>query len=222
MKDNSTEDSEVSKDLIVPKQHELSAIFDEISEPAFIDGEFETSVESIQELDIPDDKVELSSDVMSAIGSGAVGAAAAGSLATAAGASTLLGSTSLASVLGGVFVTTTPIGWVVGAAVAAGAAGYGISKLINSINKDDESYLKLEHSTADFKSRDTNGFYDIAKSLLSDVIDDEQIKDNVNDIEIVKSTQYNLHTKELENLLSNALEKDQISVAGKQLHPFSF
>jgi hypothetical protein len=39
--------------------------------------------------------------------------------------------------LGGVFVTATPVGWVIGSAVVAGAAGYGISKLVRSGGKQD-------------------------------------------------------------------------------------
>jgi len=181
MKNNSTESSGVSKDLTVTKQHEISVIFDENIDTAFIDGEFESSFEDHQKNDIPDDKVEISSDVVSAIGGGAVGAAAAGSIATAAGASTLLGSTSLASVLGGVFVTTTPIGWVVGAAVAAGAASYGIGKLIKSINKDnvrDEYSKKLEIRILDLKSLGNNELQIIElKNLLLSAIENKQISE---------------------------------------------
>lgn len=71
-------------------------------------------------------------------GSGAAGgAAAASALASAAGVTTLLGSTTLANVLGGVLVTTTPVGWVVGCGIAGGLAGYGIAKLIKSGGKQD-------------------------------------------------------------------------------------
>ncbi|HRG46206.1 MAG TPA: hypothetical protein PLG41_08400 [Leptospiraceae bacterium] len=65
------------------------------------------------------------------------GAAVAGTVATVAGASTLLGSTTLGSVLGGIFVTSTPVGWVVGAAAAGGALSYAAIKLIKSGNKSD-------------------------------------------------------------------------------------
>lgn len=73
------------------------------------------------------------------VGGGAIaGGLAAAPLASAAGASTLLGSTTLASFLGGVFVTTTPIGWVVGAALAGGAAAYAIASLVHSGGEQDE------------------------------------------------------------------------------------
>lgn len=84
------------------------------------------------------DKVGVLGEVLSTTGGVAGGAAAAGTLASAAGASTLLGSTSLASALGGIFVTATPVGWVVGAAAIAGAAGYGIAKLVRSGSKQDQ------------------------------------------------------------------------------------
>jgi hypothetical protein len=84
------------------------------------------------------DKVGVLGEVLTGVTGGAAGAAAAGTLASAAGASTLLGSTSLAGALGSVFVTATPVGWVLGAAAFAGAVGYGISKLVRSGSKHDQ------------------------------------------------------------------------------------
>ncbi|MCY1366411.1 hypothetical protein D9M69_533060 [compost metagenome] len=49
----------------------------------------------------------------------------------------MLGSTTLAGMLGGVFVTTTPVGWVIGSAAVMGAAGYGIAKLVRSGSEQD-------------------------------------------------------------------------------------
>ncbi len=84
------------------------------------------------------DKVGLAGEALAAVGGGAAGVAAASTLASVAGASTILGSSSLASVFGGAFVATTPVGWVVGAAVVAGAAGYGITKLVRSGSEQDQ------------------------------------------------------------------------------------
>ena len=84
------------------------------------------------------DRVGVMGEGAALLGGAGAGAALAGSAAGMAGATTLLGSTSLASLLGGVFVTTTPIGWVVGSAAVAGAAGYGIAKLIRSGSKQDQ------------------------------------------------------------------------------------
>jgi hypothetical protein len=83
------------------------------------------------------DKVGVAGDALAAVGGAAGGVAAASTLASVAGASTLLGSTSLASTLGGIFVASTPVGWVIGSAIVAGAAGYGISKLVRSGGKQD-------------------------------------------------------------------------------------
>lgn len=70
-----------------------------------------------------------------------IGATAGGLLspyiASTAGAKTLLGSTWLANLLGGVFVTTTPIGWVMGGIVGGASIGYLIAKLISSGTKSD-------------------------------------------------------------------------------------
>ena len=83
------------------------------------------------------DKVGVAGDALAAVGGAAGGVAAASTIASVAGASTLLGSTSLASTLGGIFVASTPVGWVIGSAIVAGAAGYGISKLVRSGGKQD-------------------------------------------------------------------------------------
>lgn len=83
------------------------------------------------------DRLGLAGEHLATAGGVAAGVAVAGSIAGAAGATTLLGSTSLAGVLGGVLVTTTPVGWVIGSAAVMGAAGYGIAKLIRSGSEQD-------------------------------------------------------------------------------------
>jgi hypothetical protein len=95
----------------------------------------------IKALDImkksPDDRVGVLGQLgVTGLGITA-GVAASGSIACAFGATTLLGSSTLGSLLGGVFVTTTPVGWVVGSAVAAGAVAYCAGKAINSGGKSD-------------------------------------------------------------------------------------
>ena len=67
----------------------------------------------------------------------AAGAAVSGAAAGAAGAATLAGSTTLGSILGGVFVTTTPIGWIIGSVTAGAGLGYAASKLVRSGGKAD-------------------------------------------------------------------------------------
>lgn len=68
---------------------------------------------------------------------GVAGAGLAAATASAAGAATIFGSSTLGTILGGVFVTTTPVGWVVGSVAVGGAVGYGISKLVSSGGKSD-------------------------------------------------------------------------------------
>lgn len=84
------------------------------------------------------DKIGVIGEGLMTVAVGSLGALGANGIAGGAGAATLLGSSSLASALGGVFVTATPVGWVVGSAVVAGAAGYGIAKLIRSGSKQDQ------------------------------------------------------------------------------------
>jgi hypothetical protein len=89
------------------------------------------------------DKVGVAGEALAAVGGAAGGIAAASTLASVAGASTLLGSSSLAGVLGGTLVAATPVGWVIGSAIVAGAAGYGISKLVRSGSHQDQIRVQL-------------------------------------------------------------------------------
>ncbi|RZS57954.1 hypothetical protein [Sphaerotilus mobilis] len=84
------------------------------------------------------DRVASLSQAAGTVGGTAAGVVAAGTLASAAGASTLLGSSTLAGVLGGIFVTSTPIGWVLGAAAAGGALGLAVVKLARSGGRNEE------------------------------------------------------------------------------------
>ena len=84
------------------------------------------------------DKIGSTGEILAPIGGAAAGVAAASTIASAAGATTILGSTTLGSALGGVFVASTPVGWVVGSAVAAGFLGYVIAKLIRSGANQDQ------------------------------------------------------------------------------------
>jgi hypothetical protein len=99
-------------------------------------SEAEEIESSIQRLE-GKDKVGVAGEGAAVVGGVLAGTAAAGTIAGAAGATTLLGSSTLAGLLGGVFVTTTPVGWVIGSAALAGAAGYGIAKLIRSGSEQD-------------------------------------------------------------------------------------
>ena len=89
------------------------------------------------------DKIGMTGVVLGTGAGVAGGSVAASTLASAVGATTLLGSTSLAGVLGGVFVTATPVGWVVGCGIAGGLAGYGIARMIKSGAKQDQIRAEL-------------------------------------------------------------------------------
>lgn len=79
----------------------------------------------------------VSGDATSTLMAGVAGASASGVLASAAGATTFMGSTMLGSAVGGVLVTTTPVGWVVGCTAAACAIGYGATRAIRSGERQD-------------------------------------------------------------------------------------
>jgi len=89
------------------------------------------------------------------------GYAAAPTAASIAGATTLVGSTKLAALLGGVLVTTTPVGWLVGGAVLGGAALYGATRLVGSGAKADEerrrSIREMEVKLTELRARSSSG-----------------------------------------------------------------
>lgn len=78
----------------------------------------------------PSDKLGILGDI-GIVGLGTtLGLASAGTLATAAGATAIPVLTTVGSWVGITLVGATPVGWVVGAAVAGGAAAYGVSRLV--------------------------------------------------------------------------------------------
>lgn len=90
------------------------------------------------------DAVGRTGELLGSAGGAAAGAAAAGTIASAAGATTLLGSTTLAGALGGVFVAATPIGWIIGVTAAGGVVAFGIAKMIRSGTRQDEIRANLK------------------------------------------------------------------------------
>lgn len=102
--------------------------------------EYREALEKIK--NSPEDRIYIAGK-LGFIGLGvATGAMVSSSVAGVAGATTLLGSTTLASLLGGVFVTTTPVGWVIGTAAAGGAITYGLLKFIENGIKNNEKKLQ--------------------------------------------------------------------------------
>ena len=183
---------ELAKSLTNTTKEFVSTVTDQINQypakiPSFISSN--SSEQSIPDLEHEREQLELAieklkgkdkvgvlGEVLSGVSGGAAGAAAAGTIASAAGASTLLGSTSLATALGGVFVTATPVGWVIGAAAIAGAVGYGISKLVRSGSKQDqirEQLIKrLEARITKLRKTGNNDFHLVEfKQLLTIAIE---------------------------------------------------
>ncbi|WP_156955879.1 hypothetical protein [Solidesulfovibrio alcoholivorans] len=93
------------------------------------------------------DKIGVAGEILTTTLAATGGAFSASAAATAAGASTIFGSTTLGSALGCVFVASTPLGWTVGCAVAAGFLGFGISKLVRSGGKEDQKRKEILHTT---------------------------------------------------------------------------
>lgn len=89
------------------------------------------------------DKVGVVSEYASTAGGIAAGAVVAGKVAAVAGASTLFGSTTLATALGGLFVVSTPVGWVIGSAALVGTAAYALSRMAASGAKQDVARKEL-------------------------------------------------------------------------------
>lgn len=80
----------------------------------------------------PDDRVRILGDFgITSVGVG-LGAAASGAVAAIAGATSIPVVTTAASWFGITAVAATPVGWVVGAAMAGGALAYGVSRLIRN------------------------------------------------------------------------------------------
>jgi hypothetical protein len=124
----------LDEELTIPKiDIPTATIIDDSTDTSSAVKDVEDTINKLQ----GGDRVGHAGQAILTIAGGASGVAASGAIASAAGASTLLGSTSLAGVLGGVFVTATPVGWVVGAAIAGSAAAYGVSKLVRSGGRQD-------------------------------------------------------------------------------------
>lgn len=83
----------------------------------------------------PKDRVKILGDIGITATGVLGGAAAASTIAGIAGATSIPLLSSGAGLFGFTLVAATPIGWIVGAALAGGAATYGISRLISSGSK---------------------------------------------------------------------------------------
>ncbi len=84
----------------------------------------------------------LGSAGITVLGTG-LGAAAAGAIATAAGSTSIFGVTTAASWIGVTAVAATPVGWIIGSAAVAGAAAYGISRMVSNGGLSEGRKLEL-------------------------------------------------------------------------------
>lgn len=89
------------------------------------------------------DKIGLAGDLVNTGFGVAGGVAASGAIAAAAGTTTILGSRTLVGSLGGVFLASTPVGWVIGAGLAGGALAYGATRMIRSGESADQTRQTL-------------------------------------------------------------------------------
>ena len=136
------------------------------SDPAPDSADVERSLKALE----GNDRVGTAGEVAGVAGGAAAGAAAAGAVAGALGGTTLLGSSTLASVLGGVFVATTPVGWVVGCAALGGAAAYVVVKAVRSSGRQDERRRRLSKAIKHRRaSADTPGVTPITDAFAREL-----------------------------------------------------
>jgi hypothetical protein len=131
------------------------------------------------------------------------GIAVSGAAAGVAGAATLAGSTTLASVLGGIFVTATPIGWVVGAAAAGGTLAYAATKAIRSGSKAE--FLKIR-TIREIEER----IRSLRVAALNDDSGDKKIAEIITSVQILVANHRLTQEKGTEILA--AVEAKQLSV----------
>lgn len=116
----------------------------------------EDYIEALKKLEKnPSDRVGLLGELGVATTGAVVGALGAGTIASLFGATTILGSSTLAGAAGGILVATTPVGWVIGTAVAGTAAAYGLAKLVKSggvnYERRQQSILEIKEKIAEFQ-----------------------------------------------------------------------
>ncbi|WP_162300016.1 YcjF family protein [Kineobactrum sediminis] len=85
------------------------------------------------------DKIGLAGDLVNTELGVAGDVAASGTTATATGMTTILGSSTLAGDFAGVFVATTPDGWVIGARLPGSALAYGATCMIRNGESADQT-----------------------------------------------------------------------------------
>lgn len=129
----------------------------------------EQLVRMIDELEKnPDDKGRILGDIGITVLGVVSGAAAAGTLASVVGATSVWGLTSAASWLGLTAVSATPVGWIIGTAVAGGALAYSVSRMIHGGGLSEGRKLELLQ-----KYREEANFID-AKEISGSISDKDR------------------------------------------------
>lgn len=179
------------------------------------------------------DKIGLAGDLISTTLGAAGGAAASGALAGAAGATTILGSSTLGGALGGIFVASTPIGWVVGASLAGGALAYGATRLIRNGEAADQTRKSLlerlkskvgrgteaHESVADevpveqYDIKDKKAYYDFI-GRLREAVETEQITPERAERLMAAVTNGTMPTEEALALIAPEQTGDSVKKAG--------
>lgn len=136
----------------------------------------------------PSDRIGTLGTLGVVVTGASAGALGATGLASAFGISTLLGSTTLASVAGGIFIVSNPVGWALGTATAGAVAAYGISKLVSSGGAQDEkkqtAIKELRNQIANYNKKvktttDTNKIGQVAGAfallLENDLMEEQKV-----------------------------------------------
>jgi hypothetical protein len=163
----------------------------------------------------PEDKASILGDAgITLIGAG-LGIAASSIVASTVGATSIFGITTMAGWLGVTAVAATPIGWIIGCATAAGAAAYGVSRLIRSGGlaegrkkellqqyKEDAKKMEMKENADNIVDSDKTVFIISIRDLIDkDVISPDDAANLIKNVEqgtISISHAYSL----LENLLN--------------------
>ena len=180
-----------SEDIILIKKEDVNNFHGE--------NEEEKIKDAIEKLKVRD-KFGLTGEALGVVASATAGTVASGTLAAMAGATTIFGSTTLGSMLGGVFVATTPVGWIIGSAAAAAALGYGITKLAHSGGKQDQ----VRHDTVNRLNKKIDG-------LREKKLTEKQLNELKMLIPIAINNQ--LITEDQANRMINLINSDKMDVA---------
>ncbi len=122
----------------------------------------EQLLKMIDELDNnPNDKIRILGDIGIISLGGLLGGACAGFFAGLYGVTSIFGLTAVASWLGWTAVLVTPVGWIIGSSVGAGAIAYAVSRMIYGGGLSEGSKMELmqkyREDVQNIKAREKSG-----------------------------------------------------------------